>query len=157
MPASCWADLMIKGGIRNSGESMLCGIGIDIVSLDKIRQLWEKHRYRLCNDIFSDEELRPLVRAVDETNDMPAGLSDEQVRYLGTRFAAKEAALKALGAPHRIAFNWCDLEIIGSGHVHVRLHNEPGTFARQIRARNLVGDVDAIDNIAIAIIVGEYE
>jgi holo-[acyl-carrier protein] synthase len=131
------------------------GVGIDVVSLDKISHLWEAHRYRLRDDILSERELHSLMVNTDGTDRLPEQLSPGQLRYLGTRFAAKEAALKALGAPHRIACNWCDLEVLGSGNVEIELRNEPKQLALRLGIRRLIGSSASTDTTCIAVIVRE--
>lgn len=130
-------------------------IGIDIVSLDKIRTLWENHRDRLMNDIFSERELSAIATYEDGTIDLPEHLSIRQVQYLGTRFAAKEAAVKALGVPYRVAFNWCEIEVIGSDCVEIALRGEPSAHALQLGVKRLGGSTASTDMTCLAMIVRE--
>lgn len=61
------------------------GIGVDLVALDRIERLYERHGPRAVERILHPDERQGLDR---ERN--PA-------RYLAKRFAAKEAGAKALG------------------------------------------------------------
>ena len=133
----------------------MTAIGIDIVSLDKIRTLWENHRDRLMNDIFSERELSSITANKDGTISLPEHLSNRQLRYLGTRFAAKEATVKALGVPYRVAFNWCDIEVTGGDCVEVELRGEPDAYALQLGVKRLSGSTASTDMTCLAIIVRE--
>ena len=62
---------------------MIVGLGVDLADLDRIRNIYARFGRRFAEKILSPEELRRLPHA-------PAA-------YLAGRFAAKEAAVKALG------------------------------------------------------------
>lgn len=62
----------------------ILGSGLDIVELQRIRALYEKH-----GDAFGARICRP--------GEIQSRLGDALIQHLGGLFAAKEAALKALG------------------------------------------------------------
>ena len=62
---------------------MIVGIGLDIVELDRIKRSWERFGLRFAKKILHPEEL--------------SALPENPATYLASRFAAKEAAAKALG------------------------------------------------------------
>jgi holo-[acyl-carrier protein] synthase len=126
------------------------GIGIDIVSLDRMRLLWERHGERLGGDLFSEREWAEMSTRA-EWRHFPV----EHVRLLGKRFAAKEAAVKALSAPHTVTFNWCDIEISGEDRVDVRLSGDLAAFADQSGTRRLHGTTTSTDTTCMAIIIRE--
>ena len=64
---------------------MIVGIGVDIAALDRIKGLLERHADRFLNRIFTEAEKAYCF-----------GYKDP-VPHLAARFAAKEAAYKALG------------------------------------------------------------
>ena len=64
---------------------MIIGIGTDVVSYQRIRDLDEKYGERFAQRILSDSELEEY----EASNDKP--------RYLMKHFAAKEAFAKAMG------------------------------------------------------------
>ena len=64
---------------------MIHGIGTDIVSIERMAGLWERHGARAVDKLLAPEE-RDACRA-----------SADPVRFLAKRFAAKEAFGKALG------------------------------------------------------------
>jgi holo-[acyl-carrier protein] synthase len=64
---------------------MIFGIGTDLVKLDRMQKVYERHGERLVNHLLLPQELELF-----KTNTRP-------VRFLAMRFAAKEAIVKALG------------------------------------------------------------
>ena len=78
---------------------MILGIGNDIVSVERIENLLDKFGERFIKKVFTkDERTRSLK------NLKPAA-------SLAKRFAAKEAAWKALGDEKQIGINWKDMEV----------------------------------------------
>ncbi|WP_147821548.1 holo-ACP synthase [Salidesulfovibrio onnuriiensis] len=63
---------------------MIKGTGLDIVEIDRIKTLWEKHGERFSRKILTDAEMTQLPRK-------------HPVPRLAALFAGKEAAVKALG------------------------------------------------------------
>lgn len=67
----------------------IIGIGTDIVSVTRIRVLWERFGPSFARRILTDQELISLEKTHD-----PIG-------FLAKRYAAKEAFVKALGTGFR--------------------------------------------------------
>lgn len=97
-------------------------VGIDLIEIERVERALER-RPRLAKRLFTDAELE-YARA----RRRPA-------RHLAARFAAKEAAIKALGgrgiAPREI-------EVVGSAPPRLALH---GTAAAAARERGLALEV----------------
>jgi holo-[acyl-carrier protein] synthase len=68
---------------------VIFGIGTDIVRIARMNRLLERYGERFARRILTDEELRDFVAAAS-----PA-------RFLAKRYAAKEAAAKAMGTGFR--------------------------------------------------------
>lgn len=68
---------------------MIVGIGTDLVSIERIEALWQRHGVRALEKILAPEE-RVACQA-----------SPDPGRFLAKRFAAKEAFGKALGTGMR--------------------------------------------------------
>lgn len=64
---------------------MIFGIGTDIVQIERIQKVYDRHRER-----FVEHLLLPQEQAAFEGQSRP-------VRFLAMRFAAKEAIVKAMG------------------------------------------------------------
>lgn len=67
---------------------MIMGIGIDLVKVSRIRQLYLKYKTKAPLKILSAQELKifSLIK-----------LQSRKMQYLAKRFVAKEALVKALG------------------------------------------------------------
>lgn len=65
------------------------GIGTDIVEIARIEKSWQKYGLRFARHILAAAELQELAN------------SNQPVRFLAKRFAAKEAVAKALGTGFR--------------------------------------------------------
>ncbi|WP_243311548.1 holo-[acyl-carrier-protein] synthase [Fundidesulfovibrio agrisoli] len=65
---------------------MIVGLGIDVAELDRIERALARHGERFLAKVLTEEEIRGL----------PA-LARNRAPYVAARFAAKEAASKALG------------------------------------------------------------
>ena len=78
---------------------MIYGIGTDICDVRRIRASLERHGERFAGKILSDGELAAW-RA------RSARWPDRGLRYLATRFSAKEAFSKAVGLGMRMPMTW---------------------------------------------------
>jgi holo-[acyl-carrier protein] synthase len=67
---------------------MVVGLGIDVTELDRIERAWQRYGERFARRVLTDYEREGL----------PAR---HPVPFLAARFAAKEAAAKALGTGFR--------------------------------------------------------
>lgn len=79
---------------------MILGIGIDIVSVDRVQYIAAEHGER-----FQGRILTPA-----EQSHLPGVNTGE---YIAGRFAAKEAVIKALGVQH---IGFTDIEILNDEH-----------------------------------------
>jgi holo-[acyl-carrier protein] synthase len=104
---------------------VIVGLGMDVVEVARIRRILDGpagRAQRFLARCFTERE-----RAFCE------GTRDCAVR-LAARFAAKEAASKALGAPPGIA--WHDVEVVrGDGAPTVELRGVAGEAARVLGVR----------------------
>ncbi|MBI3332652.1 MAG: holo-ACP synthase [Candidatus Omnitrophica bacterium] len=100
----------------------IVGTGIDLVEVPRFHQAVQRWGDRLLGRLFTESELR-YARA-----------HRTMAQHLAARFAAKEAVVKALGAPKGLALEWKDLEIVRSksGQPSVRL---AGTMKRWSRLK----------------------
>lgn len=91
---------------------MIVGLGIDVVDVARFRRLLARHGDRARRRLFTEPELVACDERID-SDDCLAG-----------RFAAKEAALKALGSGKVPEMRWTDLEVkcAASGEPSLLLH-----------------------------------
>src|SRR4051812_26897291 len=130
---------------------MIYGIGTDICDIRRIRGSLERHGDRFAEKILSQAELATW-RA------RGARWPERGVRYLATRFSAKEAFSKAIGLGMRTPMTWrrCEIANRPSGKPEIRLH---GTLADWFAARGLRAHVSVTDeaDYAASFVVVEQE
>ena len=81
----------------------IIGLGIDATDIDRIAETLERYGERFMQRIFTSNEIAYCTR-----RRVPA------IHFAG-RFAAKEAAMKALGTGHSQNVLWRDVEVIRRG------------------------------------------
>ena len=96
---------------------MIHGIGTDICDIRRIRASFERHGERFAQKILSETELAVWRRR-------SARWPERGVRYLATRFSAKEAFSKAIGLGMRLPMQWrlCEIANRPSGEPMIVLH-----------------------------------
>ena len=87
--------------------SAIAGIGTDLVKMDRIDRAWLRHPERFPAKILGSEELLVFHRRA--ARDRARG-----VRYLATRFAAKEAFSKAVGLGMRLPMWWTRMQTLNA-------------------------------------------
>ncbi len=124
---------------------MIVGVGIDLVQVERMRKALDRHGARLRERLFTRGELADCESQRD-----PA-------ECLAARFAAKEAALKALGTGKVAGFRWTDLEIRRSDSGRPRLTFSGGARERgdEIGARRLWVSLSHDGGQAVALVVLE--
>ncbi|HLG04567.1 MAG TPA: holo-ACP synthase [Gemmatimonadales bacterium] len=75
------------------------GIGVDLVQIPRMRRVVERWQDRFLRRVFTDAEIAYCRKRRDP------------VPHLAARFAAKEAALKALGIGLRLGVSWREVEV----------------------------------------------
>ena len=116
---------------------MIYGIGTDVCDVRRIRASLERHGERFALKILSDAEFATWQQ---RSTRWP----ERGVRYLATRFSAKEAFSKAVGMGMRMPMTWrhCEIAKAASGQPHIVLHSELKAWfeARQLSAHVSVTD-----------------
>jgi len=116
---------------------MIHGIGSDICDIRRIKSAFERHGERFAQRVLSDGEL-----AVWRTRS--ARWPDRGIRYLATRFSAKEAFSKAIGLGIRSPMQWrlCEVANLPGGKPVIVLH---GALSDWFEARGLQAHVSVTD------------
>ncbi len=78
---------------------MIKGLGIDLTELDRIQDNWERHGQRFVEKILTDREIEELPKK-------------HPVPRIAALFAAKEAAVKALGTGFADGVHFKCIEIL---------------------------------------------
>lgn len=122
---------------------MIAGVGVDMIELPRIRRALARHGTRLCKRILSPDE-RQAAHA-------------DRVSYLAGRFAAKEAALKALGTGLRGGMRWHSVEILAVPGGAPRLRTS-GAASNRLREMGITATHISITHTrehAVALVVME--
>ena len=108
---------------------MIYGIGNDICDVRRIRASVEHHGERFAARILSDAELATW-------RSRSARWPERGVRFLATRFSAKEAFSKAIGLGMVMPMTWrnCEVANLPSGQPTILLH---GALKDWFEARSL--------------------
>ena len=81
---------------------MIIGIGNDLVDINRIKNSVDRFGNRFINRIFTSEER------------LKADSSGNRIAIYAKRFAAKEAAWKALGDGYRGGIKWKELAVVNN-------------------------------------------
>jgi len=128
---------------------VIFGIGTDICDIRRIEAALGRHGERFALKVLGPHEIE-VFRA------RRARVALRGLRYLATRFSAKEAFSKAVGLGMRQPMGWRSCEVVNapSGQPMIRLH---GALAVWFEARGLVAHVTVTDesDYAAAFVVVE--
>ena len=116
---------------------MIYGIGADVCDVRRIRASVARHGERFAGKILSDAELATW-------RSRSARWPERGLRYLATRFSAKEAFSKAVGLGMRMPMTWrrCEVAKLASGQPVIVLH---GDLKEWFEARGLTAHVTVTD------------
>ena len=116
---------------------MIYGIGTDICDIRRIRASLERHGERFAAKVLSDGEMK-MYRARSQR------WPERGIRFVATRFSAKEAFSKAVGLGMRMPMTWrhCEIAKLSSGQPTVILHGDLKIWfeAKGLRAHITVTD-----------------
>lgn len=119
---------------------MIVGVGVDICEVVRIERALAKHGER-----FAHKVLGPQEQLVWQARTERYG--DRGMRYVATRFSAKEAFSKAIGLGMRMPMTWRSCEILNSasGQPFISLNGELAAWfaAKGWRAHVSVSDESA--------------
>ncbi len=124
---------------------MVVGSGVDLIEVARIERARARFGRRFERRTFAPAEIDVCRR------------SREPAARFATRFAAKEAAMKALGTGWRRGIRFRDIEVTaGPGRSHgLRLHGRAAERALEIGGRRLHVAVSASETWAVACVVFE--
>jgi holo-[acyl-carrier-protein] synthase len=127
---------------------MIYGIGTDICDVRRIRASVERHGERFAQKILSDAELVTW-------RSRSARWPERGLRYLATRFSAKEAFSKAIGLGMRMPMSWrlCEVGKLPSGQPVIVLHGGLKTWFEGQGLRAHVTVTDETDYAASFVVV----
>ena len=122
---------------------MVVGIGIDVIQNERIRDSLTKFGDRFINRIYTENEIAYCGKC-----------ADPGIHY-AARFAAKEAAFKALGTGWAAGVKWKDVEVIRlpSGKPELHLHGEALERAKSIGAERFHVSLTHDQLVSCAVVV----
>ncbi|MFM8468303.1 MAG: holo-ACP synthase [Oxalobacteraceae bacterium] len=86
---------------------MVSGIGTDIIRIDRIEAALARHGERFAQKILGPQEMEKYLRRKQK-------VEARGVRFLATRFAAKEAFSKAIGLGMRMPMTWRAVQFLNA-------------------------------------------
>ncbi len=106
---------------------MIVGTGIDIAEVDRIAESIRRFGARFLQRIYTEGEIRYCESKANRFE-----------RY-AARFAAKEAAMKALGTGWNHGVRWRDIEVTRKpgGRPTLVFHGKAAEFAARLGATNI--------------------
>ena len=117
----------------------IIGIGLDATDIPRIADTLERFGERFLRRVFTDEEIAYCKR---RRNPAP---------HLAGRFAAKEAAMKALGTGHSRGVLWKDIEVVrAGGPPRLQLHGGAARRADAMKVRGSLLTITHSDTLALA-------
>jgi holo-[acyl-carrier-protein] synthase len=116
---------------------MIYGIGTDICDVRRIRASLERHGDRFAARVLSEPEFKTWKAR-------SARWPERGIRYLATRFSAKESFSKAIGLGMRMPMSWklCEIANERSGKPVIVLH---GVLKEWFEAQGLQTHVSVTD------------
>ena len=133
---------MTSGKMVISARASGTAIGVDIIEISRVSRAIARWQDTFLNRIYTPAELE----------------ANHNVSSLATRFAAKEAVMKALGTGHR-GLGWKDIEILnnGDGSPSVRLHGPAHMKSSELGLARFEVSLSHSRKYAVAFVIGYAE
>ena len=117
----------------------IIGIGMDATEIDRIEAAVARFGDRFLHRVFTEGEIAYATR---RRNPAP---------HLAGRFAAKEAAMKALGTGHSQGVLWRDIEVVrAGGPPQLRFHGGAARRFERMNADSSLLTITHSETLAIA-------
>lgn len=129
----------------SSGGVLIIGMGVDIAEVNRIQAAIERHGEPFLRRLYTEKERNYCEQ-----------FKNKFERYAG-RFAAKEAAMKALGTGWRRGVRWVDLEVVRekSGRPTLALSGEAAKIAKQLGVKHIALSITHTETQALAQVIFE--
>ena len=125
--------------------NMIVGLGVDLIEIERVKKAHLKHGQRFIDRLFTPAEAEYCLRKKDP---YPS---------LAGRFAAKEAAMKALGTGWRRGVRWVDFEVVreSGGRPTIRLDGEARKIAEELQVKRIALSITHTEAQALAQVIFE--
>ncbi|MEL7472864.1 MAG: holo-ACP synthase [Planctomycetota bacterium] len=119
-------------------------LGVDLVDVARIKRSIDRHGDRFLERVFTPDEIAY------------AGDKKRRFEHLAARFAAKEAALKAIGTGWRSGIAWTDIEVrsLASGEPALSVYGRAGELAREKNIDRWLISLSHTETLAFASVIG---
>jgi len=127
--------------------AMIVGTGVDIAETSRLEQALERHGERFARRVFTPAEIAYCEKAKNRGE-----------RY-AARFAAKEAAFKALGTGWAAGVRWLDVEVthLPSGKPELVLTGRAEAVARELRVSRVAVSISHSNRYVVAQVIMESD
>jgi len=124
---------------------MIVGLGVDLAEISRITAAIERHGQAFLRRVFTEREI-----AYCESH------RNKFERY-AARFAAKEAAMKALGTGWRHGVRWVDIEVVRlpSGKPTLELRGATRAIADRLGVKNISLSITHSGDTALSQVIFE--
>lgn len=124
---------------------MIVGLGVDITEVDRMEAAMERRGRAFLERLFTPSEIRYCEKHRNRAE-----------RFAG-RFAAKEAAMKALGTGWARGVRWLDIEVVRepSGKPTLKLSGKTRAIADGLGVKNIAVTITHDGNTALAQVIFE--
>lgn len=124
---------------------MIIGTGIDICEVPRIAASTARFGDRFLERVFTAEEIRYCKSKKNSTERFAA------------RFAAKEAAMKALGTGASRGVTWKSIEVghASGGRPILRLYRQTAEIAERLGVKRISLSLTHTENTAMAVVIFE--
>ena len=124
---------------------MITGIGIDVIQNERIHDSIQRFGDRFLNRIYTEGEMEYCKKC-----------AQPEIHY-AARFAAKEAAFKALGTGWAKGVRWKDVEVVRlpSGKPELHLHGEALAYATSEGAKRFYVSLTHDQSVSCAVVILE--
>ena len=127
---------------------MIYGIGTDLCDVRRIEHTLQRRGERFAHKVLGPHEMAVFA-------ERSRRVRARGVRYLASRFAAKEAFSKAIGLGMRMPMTWraCEVVKAPSGQPQIALHGELARWFAERGLRAHVSLTDESDYAAAFVVV----
>jgi holo-[acyl-carrier protein] synthase len=124
---------------------MIVGVGVDIAETKRFENLYSRYGERIARRILTESE------------QVEFGRRNNPASYLATRFAAKEAAAKALGTGFGCGVSYKSIEIKNNnqGKPMLKFINSALELARQKQVENVFVSLSDEKHYVVAMVILE--
>jgi holo-[acyl-carrier protein] synthase len=128
-----------------AGGILIVGLGVDIAEVARVKAAIERYGETFLRRLYTPKEREYCER-----------FKNKYERYAG-RFAAKEAAMKALGTGWSRGVRWVDVEVVREkgGRPTIKLAGEAANVAARMGVKNIALSITHTADQAFAQVIFE--